>query len=246
MPDSPFSGPADFTLGVLARCPTSGALGAAVASSTVAAASRCFLVDGALGAVLVMAFPNVHLGALAIKLLRDTLEAEEIFALLRQHDRHFAYRQVAILPAGGEGRAFSGERTPIWSGAMADGDRAVLANGLADGAALVAAERALDSGDSLERRLVAALKAGAACLRPEAEVRSAGLYVGVPDGPRRADLRVDMAHGVAGGAADNAIGQLCAAVETYEPLISYYQALPDDPDIGSWRDWSARAEAGRA
>lgn len=242
MPQSPFSGPADFTLGVIARCPETGALGAAVASSTVAAASRCLLVDGAIGAVLVMAFTNVHLGALAIKLLRDTLTAEEIFALLRQHDRHFAYRQVAILPLDGNASAFSGERTPAWSGARMDGDLAVLANGLADSAALDAAFQAAAGNGSLERRLVTALVGGAAHLRPEAEVRSAGLYVGVPEGPRRTDLRVDMA---AVGEADDAGGetaieQLAAAVETYEPLISYYGALPDNPEIGSWRDWSAR------
>lgn len=241
MPQSPFSGPADFTLGVIARCPETGALGAAVASSTVAAASRCLLVDGAVGAVLVMAFTNVHLGALAIKLLRDTLTAEEIFALLRQHDRHFAYRQVAILPLDGNASAFSGERTPAWSGARMDGDLAVLANGLADSAALDAAFQAAAGDGSLERRLVAALAAGAAHLRPEAEVRSAGLYVGVPEGPRRTDLRVDMAAlGDESSGAETAIEQLAAAVETYEPLISYYGALPDDPEIGSWRDWSAR------
>ncbi len=233
---SAFSGPADFGLGVMARCERTGAVGAAIANSTVAAGSRCLFIDGQVAVVLVMAFTNPHLGPLTLKLLGDTLKTDEIFALLRRHDRHFAYRQVGILPLADAPGAFSGDRTPQ-SSAMRVGDHAVcLGNGLPDASPLDAAMAAIEkSSEPLEQRLVAGLSAGRNRLQKGAEVRSASLMVGHGAALPRTDLRVDL---VDDQSAGDAVDRLTRTVDAWVPLIPYYRALPDDPDIGSWRDWT--------
>lgn len=231
---SEFSGPADFGVGVLARCERSGAIGAALANSTIAAGSRCLYVDGDVAAVLVMAFTNPHLGPLAIKLLRDGLRTGEVVEILRQHDRHFAHRQMAMLPVNGTPDTFCGDSTPEFADCRIRSGVVALGNGLPDDGPIEAAIAATAACDgSLETRLVAGLSAAVGHLRPEAEIRSASLYVGLPGSPRRTDLRVDL---VDDPAADSAVDRLARTLAAYEPLIPYYQALPDDPEIGSWRD----------
>lgn len=236
---SPFSGPADFGLGVMARCARTGAVGAAIANSTVAAGSRCLFVDGQVAAVLVMAFTNPHLGPLTLKLLGDTLKTDEIFALLRRHDRHFAYRQVGILPLTDAPGAFSGDRTPQSSGLHVSDHAVCLGNGLPDTSPLEAVMAAIDDSDEpLEQRLVAGLSAGRDRLQKGAEVRSASLMVGHGAALPRTDLRVDL---VDDPSAGDAVDRLTRTVDAWVPLIPYYRALPENPDIGSWRDWTPAA-----
>ncbi|XWN34481.1 MAG: DUF1028 domain-containing protein [Devosia sp.] len=233
---SAFSGPADFGLGVLARCRETGAIGGAVINSTIAAGSRCLFVDGGLAAVLVMAFTNPDLGPLTLKLLGDTVRTDELIELLDRHDPFFAYRQLAVVPRAGNGAAHCGALSPDNAGVKVEGSTIVLGNGLPDERALSAVVQSVEgTAGSLERRLLAGLIAGRQCLPAVAEVRSATLTVGDSSTRNRTDLRIDFVADPSAGA--DALDQLSAAVVAWEPLVSYYQALPEDPYIGSWREW---------
>lgn len=229
-----------FTVGIAARCPVTGALGTALASSTLAIGSRCPHVAAGQAAVITQGVTNTRLGPLALDLLRVGLAPDEVLEALVQHDRRIETRQIAIVTADGDALAHTGAGTIAHAADVAGDGFVCLGNGLSDPAAVAAMAAAFHgaAASGLDRRLLGALEAA----RPGGGALSAALIVATPGQQTRVDLRIDAAQDRddAGGSGD-AVGDLRRLFERYRPLVRYYEEWPDNPELGDWRSWDAEA-----
>lgn len=217
-------------------CAKTGMLGIGLTSSPLAVTSRCPFIKTNVGAVSSQAFPHPGLGPLALHLLEIGYSPEKVIAELRASDRWCAYRQFGIVDNNGVSAAFTGSDNKDWKGHRNGPNYVAMGNHLTGPAVVEAIEAAwLASEDEiLEERLLRALEAGKAAGGEKGGHLSAGLIVHGRRSFPRTDLRVDRHFGSPG---TDAVNGLRALFDEYRPLIPYYEQRPDNPLIGTWREW---------
>lgn len=215
-------------LSILACDRASGALGIALASTSIAIGARCPHIETGQAVIASQGFTNLKVGPLALDLIRCGLTAGEVMEALRQHDRWLDYRQIGILRADGEGVAFTGARARPGAAHHLGKGFLCLGNGLPNADAVLALASgayggAARAGVPLAERLLAGLAAVKAALGAGFPIVSSSLLLRAPDQDAQIDLRVDMpSRPIAEGG--NALGDLQRLYADYLPLVDIYAA----------------------
>jgi uncharacterized Ntn-hydrolase superfamily protein len=211
-----------MTMSIAARCPLTGMLGVAVASSSIAVASRCANVRAGVGAALSQNVTDPSLGRRALDLMESGKSAQDVIELLREQS-FMAWRQLVLVPTMGAPAVFSGDRTLGVSGESISRDCAAAGNLLANPAVPAEMTQAFDnSRGHLADRLLEALCAGLNAGGEASPLHAAGIQVADKLSWPIVDLRVDW--------ADRPIEQLCSLWELYQPQLDAYVQRARFPD----------------
>jgi len=217
-----------MTFSLIARCPRTGQVGAAVTTSSIAVGSRCPFVAAGIGAVLTQHRTDPRLGPRGLDLLRSGCDAAETLAALVASTPQQAWRQLAVLDAAGGTAHHHGARVKPECGAAHGPGVVAIGNILSSATvpeAMVAGFLAAPAAP-LAERLIVALEAGEAAGGEHGAITSASLLVMADAAFPYVDLRVDLAP-----APLDALRILWAA---YAPLADDFlrRALaPDDAPV---------------
>jgi uncharacterized Ntn-hydrolase superfamily protein len=186
------------TFSIVARDPSTGDLGIAVASKFLAVGSAVSFAEATVGAIATQSYANTSYGPRTLAGLKAGLTLEGIHQSFAATDDNYNLRQYGLVDAKGNSITFTGKGCFPWAGGIAKKNLAIQGNILA-GPQVV--ERMLETYETsplaFPEKLLAALQAGddaggdkrgkqAAALFV---VREKGGYGGFDD--RLVDLRVD-------------------------------------------------------
>lgn len=209
-----------MSLAIVARCPDTGQLGAAVSSPALAAGARAMFARARVGAVVVQGACDPRLGPAALRMLVGGYRPEAVIRAFARSQDNFEYRQLALIDDTGAGASHRAAcdagacATAEAKGCVAIGDR------LADTETpqrMVAAWQATPG--ELAGRLLAALQAGAG----EGGFRSAGLIVVERESWPLTDLRVDWSE------AGEPVAELERLWRRWQPEMREHVARALDP-----------------
>jgi uncharacterized Ntn-hydrolase superfamily protein len=212
-----------MTMSIAARCPLTGMVGVAVASSSIAVASRCAHVRAGIGAALSQNVTDPNLGQRALDLMQRGKSAAEVVDLFKREHPYIGWRQLVLLPSAGAPAVFSGDRTLPVFGESLSSDCAAAGNLLANGTVPGEMTRAFEeSKGHLADRLLKALRAGLKAGGEASQLHAAGVLVADKVSWPVVDLRVDW--------SDDPIEQLCFLWELYQPQLDAYVQRAQSPD----------------
>ena len=213
-----------MTFSIIGRCPTSGQLGIAISSSSIAVGARCPWVRAGVGAV---ATQNITLPALGPQIL-DLLEKQQLepAAALNQAlnaSDWSQYRQVTVIDSAGRTAFFSGKEALGVYNAVGGGQCVAAGNLLAGTHVIDAMVQAFEQAPGvLADRLLAAMHAAMAAGGEAGLVHSAALKVAGDMRWPMIDLRVDWAD-------TDPIGQLDSLWQAYRPQMQDYLTRAVNP-----------------
>jgi uncharacterized Ntn-hydrolase superfamily protein len=205
-----------MTFSLAGRCERTGAVGAVIASASMAVAARCVAVRAGVGAVCSQSTTDPRLREALLSAMADGAAAADALAAVVGGGPDVAYRQLVAVDAGGCSAAWSGELALGEAADVFGADAAAAGNLLADPgvpAAMLAAFTGR-AGDSLGDRLIAALQAGLAAGGEVSPVRSAGMVIAEAVPWPVTDLRVDW--------HDDPVGQLAGLWRLWQPQAAAY------------------------
>jgi uncharacterized Ntn-hydrolase superfamily protein len=212
-----------MTMSIAARCPLTGMLGVAVASSSIAVASRCANVRAGVGAALSQNVTDPGLGRRALDLMESGKSAQDAIGLFLREQPFMAWRQLVLIPTMGAPAVFSGDRTLGVSGESISRDCAAAGNLLANPSVPDAMTQAFDNcRGHLADRLLEALCAGLNAGGEAGPLHAAGIQVADKLSWPIVDLRVDW--------SDRPIEQLRTLWELYQPQLDAYMQRAQFPD----------------
>jgi uncharacterized Ntn-hydrolase superfamily protein len=181
-----------MTWSILVRDPTTGALGAAVATRFFAVGAQAIHVEGGVAALATQALINPMYAQHGMARLRAGEPPDTIAAALLAEDAGRDHRQLHMIDAHGRIAQFTGKECVTWCGSVRGTDVSVAGNMLA-GPAVV--ERTLDAFQHatgpLAERLLTALAAGEAAGGDKRGKQSAALKVCTHDPYPDLDIRTD-------------------------------------------------------
>jgi uncharacterized Ntn-hydrolase superfamily protein len=205
-----------MTFSLAGRCARTGAVGAVIASASMAVAARCVAVRAGVGAVCSQSTTDPRLRDALLEAMASGLAAVDAMAAVTGRAPDIAYRQLAAVDAHGGSASYSGDLALGEATDISAAGAAAAGNLLADRdvpAAMLAAF-ADPAGDHLGGRLLAALAAGLAAGGEVSPVRSAGLVIAESVPWPVTDLRVDW--------HDDPVGQLAGLWRRWQPQAESY------------------------
>jgi uncharacterized Ntn-hydrolase superfamily protein len=205
-----------MTFSLAGRCERTGAVGAVVASASMAVAARCVAVRAGAGAVCSQSTTDPRLREVLLDAMAGGLAAGDALAALVARTPDIAYRQLAAVDAAGGSASYSGDLALGEATGICAADAAAAGNLLADRevpAAMLAAFTGR-AGESLGDRLIAAVTAGLAAGGEVSPVRSAGMVIAGSEPWPVTDLRVDW--------HTDPVGQLAELWQLWQPQAELY------------------------
>jgi uncharacterized Ntn-hydrolase superfamily protein len=205
-----------MTFSLVGRCERTGAVGAVIASASMAVAARCAAVRAGVGAVCSQSTTDPRLRGGLLDAIAGGLGAGDAITAVTGRAPDIAFRQLVVVDAAGGAASYSGERALGDAADVHAPGAAAAGNLLADKdvpSAMLAAfgDRA---GQDLGDRLIAALQAGLAAGGEVSPVRSAGLLIAGEQPWPVTDLRVDW--------HDDPVGELGWLWQVWQPQAAAY------------------------
>ena len=205
-----------MTFSLVGRCERTGAVGAVIASASMAVAARCAAVRAGVGAVCSQSTTDPRLRGDLLDAIAGGVPAGDALAALAERAPDIAFRQLVVVDTAGGSASYSGERALGDAADVHGAGAAAAGNLLADTgvpAAMLAAfgDRA---GEDLGDRLIAALAAGLAAGGEVSPVRSAGMLIADVQPWPVTDLRVDW--------HDDPVGELGWLWQVWQPQAAAY------------------------
>jgi uncharacterized Ntn-hydrolase superfamily protein len=205
-----------MTFSLVGRCERTGAVGAVIASASMAVAARCAAVRAGTGAVCSQSTADPRLREALLDEMSGGLAAGQALAALAGRTADIAYRQLAVVDAAGGSAAYSGdlalgEATHIHATGAAAAGNLLAHRGVPTAMLAAFGDR---PGDSLGDRLIAALRAGLAAGGEVTPVRSAGMIIAESVPWPSTDLRVDW--------HDDPVEQLAVLWQLWQPQAASY------------------------
>jgi uncharacterized Ntn-hydrolase superfamily protein len=217
-----------MTFSLAGRCERTGAVGAVIASASMAVAARCAAVRTGVGAVCSQSTTDPRLREAMLEAMAGGLAAGDALAAVAGGTADIAYRQLTVVDAAGGSASYSGGLALGEATDARAAGAAAAGNLLADPgvpAAMLAAFQD-QAGASLGDRLIAALQAGLAAGGEISPVRSAGMVIAESVPWPVTDLRVDW--------HDDPVGQLAGLWRIWQPQAeSYVQRALRPSEMGS-------------
>lgn len=182
-----------MTWSIVARDPSTGALGVIVATRFFAVGALCSHADGGVGALATQALINPTFGPRGLRLLREGLSASEVVQVLVRSDPGSAVRQLHLQDAQGGIAAHTGASCVPWCGHLVRRDFSVAGNMLAGPKVIEDTADAFERASALPfpQRLLAAMRAGEAAGGDKRGKQSAALRIHTDQEYPALDLRVD-------------------------------------------------------
>ncbi|MFQ5567296.1 MAG: DUF1028 domain-containing protein [Paracoccaceae bacterium] len=182
-----------MTWSILARDPSSGLFGLAVASRFFAVGALCPWSGGPHGAAMSQALPNPELGARALTLLGQGHRAGAVVEMLVGMDRGIDQRQLHVIDADGGTAAHTGANCVDWCGSLTEAGVSVAGNMLAGPQVIAETLAAYQANLHLPivERLLAAMQAGEDAGGDKRGKQAAALRIQGPECYPRLDLRAD-------------------------------------------------------
>lgn len=152
-----------MTFSILARDPSNGRFGVAVATCHLAVGSTVPHIRSGVGAVATQAHTNPYLGICGLERMEQNRDAETVLASLLRDDPQMEHRQLHLIDACGRTAGWTGSECGPYASHRCHPDLAVAGNFLAGEAVLLVMEEAFllsDPSWKLGRRLLSALRAG--------------------------------------------------------------------------------------
>ncbi len=205
-----------MTFSLAGRCERTGAVGAVIASASMAVAARCVAVRAGAGAVCSQSTTDPRLRHAVLEAMAGGMGAAAAVAAVAGRAPDIGYRQLAAVDAAGGSAGYTGELALGEATDICAAGAAAAGNLLADRgvpAAMLAAF-AGRVGDSLGDRLIAALAAGLAAGGEISPVRSAGLVIAGSEPWPVTDLRVDW--------HEDPVGELAGLWARWQPQAGSY------------------------
>jgi uncharacterized Ntn-hydrolase superfamily protein len=150
-----------MTFSIIAHDVTTGEVGIAVASRTLATGARVPHVRTGVGAIASQARVNHAYGPRGLTLLASGVSAADVVRLLVAADENAGIRQVHMMDDQGRFAAHTGAQCQGWCGHMVKPDFSVAGNILAGAGVLLAMVEAYEAANGLPlaQRLIEAMKA---------------------------------------------------------------------------------------
>lgn len=167
-----------MTFSIVARCPTTSALGVAVATAVPAVGSVVPHVQADIGAIATQANTNILYGVQGLQLLKAGLSPKKALETMLSKDRDREKRQVIIIDAQSRKAQFTGRETIEWKGHLI-GKNHVIAGNMLVGSQVTKSMMEVfeaEKGD-LAKRLLKALEAGQKAGGDKRGLMSAALLV---------------------------------------------------------------------
>ncbi len=205
-----------MTFSLAGRCERTGAVGAVIASASMAVAARCVAVRAGAGAVCSQSTTDPRLRQALLEAMAGGQAAHDALAALVGRTPDIAYRQLAAVDAAGGSAGYTGELALGEATDICAAGAAAAGNLLADRgvpAAMLAVFRERGA-DSLGDRLIAALAAGLAAGGEVSPVRSAGMVIAGSEPWPVTDLRVDW--------HEDPVGELAGLWARWQPQAEPY------------------------
>jgi len=216
-----------MTFSLVGRCERTGAVGAVIASASMAVAARCVAARAGIGAVCSQSTTDPRLREALLSAMADRAAAIDALAAVVRRTPDVAYRQLLVVDTDGGSAAYSGELALGEATDVCAAGAAAAGNLLADRgvpAAMLAAFTGR-AGDSLGARLIAAVEAGLAAGGEVSPVRSAGMVIAEAVPWPVTDLRVDW--------HDDPVGELAGLWQLWQPQARAYIDRALRPDRSS-------------
>ena len=216
-----------MTFSLVGRCERTGAVGAVIASASMAVAARCVAARAGVGAVCSQSTTDPRLREALLSAMADRAAAIDALAAVVRRTPDVAYRQLLVVDTDGGSAAYSGELALGEATDVCAAGAAAAGNLLADRgvpAAMLAAFTGR-AGDSLGDRLIAAVEAGLAAGGEVSPVRSAGMVIAEAVPWPVTDLRVDW--------HDDPVGELAGLWQLWQPQARAYIDRALRPDRSS-------------
>lgn len=184
-----------MTFSLVGRCAETGAVGIAIATSSIAVGARCPFVRAGVGAVASQNVTDPRLGPLVLDALEAGADAATAVAEIVGRTPHAAYRQVLCVDRAGRTAIHSGTEALGTVGETQGEGCAAAGNLLASPEVPAAMVRAFEAtaGRALSARLLGALEAALEAGGEAGEVHSAALLVATDQAWPYVDLRCDWA-----------------------------------------------------
>jgi len=205
-----------MTFSLVGRCDRTGAVGAVIASASMAVAVRCAAARAGVGAVCSQSTTDPRLREALLEAMACGVAADDALVALVTRTEDIAYRQLAVVDAAGGSACYSGELALGEAADVCAAGGAAAGNLLADRGVPAAMLRAFQdtAGESLGDRLIAALRAGLVAGGEVSPVRSAGMVIAESVPWPVTDLRVDW--------HEDPVGRLALLWEAWQPEAESY------------------------
>lgn len=154
-----------MTFSIVARDPSNGRFGVAVATCHLAVGSTVPHIRSGVGAVATQAHTNPYLGICGLERLEQSADADGVLSSLLADDPHRDQRQFHLIDSAGRTACWTGQSCGGWAGHRHHLNLSVAGNYLVGEEVLAAIEEGFLSSDptwKLGRRLMLALQAGEA------------------------------------------------------------------------------------
>lgn len=182
-----------MTFSIVARCPSTGRLGVAVATAVPAVGSMCPFTRASVGAVSTQSWVNPYLALGALDAIAGGMSARAALDSVLADDSARELRQIGLVDASGEAAAFTGAECTPWCGQEV-GEGFTAQGNMLTGAEVIAAMAAAfraSEGAPLDERLMRAMEAGDAAGGDRRGRQSASLRLQGAEEYPALDLRVD-------------------------------------------------------
>jgi uncharacterized Ntn-hydrolase superfamily protein len=205
-----------MTFSLAGRCERTGAVGAVIASASMAVAARCVAARAGVGAVCSQSTTDPRLREALLDAMAGGQSALDALAALVGRTADVGYRQLAAVDGAGGSACYSGDLALGKAADVRAEGAAAAGNLLADRGVPAAMLAAFDgrAEESLGDRLIAALQAGLAAGGEVSPVRSAGMLIAESAPWPVTDLRVDW--------HDDPVGQLAGLWQLWRPQAQSY------------------------
>jgi uncharacterized Ntn-hydrolase superfamily protein len=181
------------TFSIVARCPRTHMLGAAVSTAVPAVGAVCPRIVPGVGAACTQSWTNPYLAIDALARVRDGEAAGAALDAVLAGDAARDVRQIGIVDAAGRSAAFSGAACTDWFGHVTGPGYAIQGNMLAGPGVIASMEKAFVASEASElaERMLLALEAAQAAGGDKRGKQSAALIVYGTEEYPFVDLRVD-------------------------------------------------------
>jgi uncharacterized Ntn-hydrolase superfamily protein len=182
-----------MTWSIIARDPSTGHIGIAVATRFFAVGARVPHIAAGIGGIATQALVNPYYGIDGVRLLREGRSPREVIDTLIAGDAGRESRQLHVMDIKGNIAAHTGRECIDWCGHI-HGDGFSLAGNMLAGAAVLddtAQSYLANTALPFAQRLIAAMKAGEAAGGDKRGKQSAALLIHGEEEWSDLDLRVD-------------------------------------------------------
>lgn len=184
-----------MTFSIAARCARTGQVGVGAITAMMGVGKLASHAEAKVGAVASQAMMNPYYGFDGLRHMRGGTAAQQALAAVLDADPGRDYRQCGMVDASGRSAAWTGSRTPEWSGHRTGENHAAQGNRLVGPETLDAVVTCFfDTGDKeLAERLLMSLEAGEATGADTKGALSGVIYVMAEEEYPLWDVRIDHA-----------------------------------------------------